>query len=149
MPRWVIALVAAVLVGACGSEPQGPAGTVLPDGQGRYRVSVQTTPGTAGAPGEIRLRVEPTADWHLALDAPARLALESAPGLHFEPEVQRGEDAVQRTEALLEFASSFRATATEPVARGVLKFGVCQADEQCSIVRRHFEIPLEVSAVGG
>jgi hypothetical protein len=89
--------------------------------------------------------VEPRAGWHLALEAPARLALVSSRLVRFESDQQTHEDAARGDEDGLafEFAYADAAEGELPV-EGRIKFGMCRDQaEQCEIVRRDlaFHLP--------
>ena len=94
-------------------------------------------PGT----GEVRIRVESTAPWHVSTEAPAMLALEAPPGVTFAPAELRREDATTLDDDVLEFRTAYRCDPPEANASGRLKLGICQGD-LCVIVREELDIPV-------
>ena len=115
--------------------------------EGRYRVHIDSTPPSGdGETGEVRVRVEPTAPWHVSLEAPVSLALEAPPGVTFEPAVLGRGDATTHNDDVLEFRTAYRcdaseADASEAEGSGRLKLGICQGD-LCVIVREELDIPV-------
>ena len=134
---------------ALGCAPDAPDGAMLVATDARYRVLLHTDAAPSGdAPGTLRLHVETVNGWKIAPEAPARLDLEPHTDLEFEPATLRQEDATHIGEDAFEFVTRVRASrAGATTARGKLKFGVCEGDkEQCMIMRRELDLPIEVAA---
>ena len=115
---------------------------------GRYSLMVDTTaPASVDATGELRVRVEPSAGWKLSQEAPVRLTLDETEGLTFAAPEQRSGDAVSHTEKALEFATDYRVSTPERrQASGLVKFGICQSEDRCAIVRHPLHVELGVAA---
>ncbi len=96
------------------------------------------------APREMRLRVEPTGEWHIAPEAPATLKLETTGEASFEPAEQEREDALSCSADGIEFVARVSGPRTKSSAGdGHLKFGICEGEsERCIIVRRSFPLPV-------
>jgi hypothetical protein len=140
---YAVTLLAAACDGG-GGTATAQAGVL--EGDPRYRIEYEARPpASRGSAGELRLSVQPLADWHLAPQAPAKLFLEDGDGVRFEAAAR--DDATGPPESALAFTSDFHCD--EPgtrVARGRIKFGMCQGDsERCYIVERDLELPLEVA----
>ena len=130
---------------ACGAASSSPAdvdlgGTV----DSRYRLTGAVVAGEPNASPQLRVRVEPRHGWHIAPEAPARLDLESSAGVRFPRERLTREDAAALDEEQLVFTTGFSVEPGAPVtARGQLKFGICEGEDQvCAIVRRDLDIAL-------
>lgn len=145
MTRRALALASTlVLLGAGCGGGSDPAQIV--DGDERYRVVLRAEPPRSpDAAGELRLRVETAEHWHVADEAPARLALH-ADGLVFDPAEQGPEQARSRAEDGFEFVAALRAEREgRSVAQAELRFGVCEEKIQiCEVVDTRLELPIEV-----
>ena len=102
-------------------------------GQGPSRPGLRT----------LRLRLEPKSGWHMTPEAPTRLELIAPKGVEFSAPRQSGDDAVQSSEEIIEFAIEYRLSDAhdranpELSAASHLKFGVCRNDNpRCEIVGR-------------
>ncbi len=143
--RW--ALLSAVLFAllACDSAEQpltSDAVVTILDSQ--YRIAVESSsPDSPDASGQLRVHVEPRNGWKVALEAPATLHLEETAGLEFDAE----SGATNRSSSHLEFTRSFRATSSgDAVARGRLRFGICEGDESlCMMVQRELDLLVKVA----
>jgi hypothetical protein len=110
--------------------------------EGRYRIHIESAPPSgAGDTGEVRVRVESTAPWHVSTEAPVSLTLEAPPGVTFEPAVLGRGDAATLNDDVLEFRTAYRCDTSETNASGRLKLGICQGD-LCVIVREELDIPV-------
>ena len=138
------ALALAIACGGADGEPGPVALSGLADA--RYDVRVELAPESGDGSPALHVRVEPSPGWHLEPDAPATLALETAGRGRLEPARQRGEDALRRSEQVLEFAAAVEGAGALPVT-GRLKFGICEGDaELCSIVRRDLAFTVRLPA---
>lgn len=110
----------------------------------QYRIDVElSSPDSPDTFGELRVHVEPQNGWKFALEAPASLRLEEPAGFEFEGDT----DATNHSLRHLEFTRSFRADgAGDTLAKGHIKFGICEGDESlCVLVRRELDLPLKVT----
>ncbi len=113
--------------------PASDASVAMRDSQ--YRIAIESSsPDSPDAFGRLRIQVEPQKGWKIALEAPATLHLEETAGLEFDAE----SDATDRSIGHLEFTRTFRAqSAGDAVARGRIKFGICEGDGSlCVLVQR-------------
>lgn len=146
--RLLAAALASLLALAACTPDNAPGDPAIAARDSRFVISFESSaPASPAANGRLRILVEARDPWHLALEAPVTLKLEAPPGFELEPAEQRAEDAVQRSTAALEFASTYRtAKAGEALVRGHLKFGMCEGeDTRCVIIRRDLELPLDVA----
>ena len=147
--------VAAALLGAtllsfagCGSsaEPPSSVATVI-DSDSRYQITLEaSSPDSSEAVGHLRVRVDTRNDWHVADDAPAWFRIDETAGLEIDAAGKR-EPEKTSTSDRLDFAWEFTAaTAGEAIARGQVKFGLCEGDDDaCTIVKRDLELPLKIA----
>ena len=130
---------------ACDSAeppPTSDAVVAVPDSQ--YRIAVESSsPDSPAASGQLRVHVEPQNGWKLALEAPASLHVEEIAGFEFDAEA----DTMDRSIGHLKFTRTFRAeSAGDAVARGRIKFGICEGDESlCLLVQEELDLPLKVA----
>jgi hypothetical protein len=108
----------------------------------RYRLDVRLEGENAAR--SLRVRVEPRRGWHLATEAPVALSLEAPAGLRFEPASQHGDAAARFDRDGLELTCSVDGGgAPRAVARGGLRFGICEGEDgPCAIVRRELAFTL-------
>jgi len=144
--------MAKVLLGAvlfalpgCNSAEQLPgSGAVVALRDSQYRIAVETrSPDSPDAVGQLLVHVEPQNGWKFALEAPAALHLDEIAGVEFEGV----SEVTAHSKGHLEFTRSFRAEgAGDNLARGHIKFGICEGDESlCVLVRRDLDLPLSVA----
>jgi hypothetical protein len=130
---------------ACDSgEQPATSDAVVAVRDSQYRIAIESIPpDTPDAVGQLRVYVEPQNGWKVALEAPATLHLEETAGLEFNPEP----DATDRSTSHLEFTRTFHANSTgDAVARGRLRFGICEGDESlCVVVQRELDLPVKVA----
>lgn len=108
-------------------------------GDPRFRLELRTR-GTPEA-GALEVEITPRGEWHLALDAPARVRFRSAGEDNCSPsppEIERAQ-ASEASEGRLSFQAQWTGSGRCEAVEGALKFGLCYRDStQCSIVRERF-----------
>lgn len=147
--RAVALLMLAAL--ACSADSREPSSssddrTLLLAEEARYRIVALIVPPTsADSPGELRVTMTASGDWHVEPEAPIRLTLESS-SVRIEPTAFTNRDARVLTDDGFEFVAQLHADASGPGhAKGQIKFGICEGPkEQCVIVRRDFDIALRI-----
>lgn len=140
---WLSAVVA---LGGCGSgvEPTRSVVTSL-GGDARYEITLEATPpDRPEAEGTFLVRVDTRGDWHVADEAPAWLRIDETSGLEMDGGKRVPASATDRR---IDFDFPFSATIDGPAfARGELKFGVCEGDDDaCSIVKEEIELPVTIA----
>jgi hypothetical protein len=110
----------------------------------QYEIAVKlSSPDSADSVGELRVHVEPRNGWKFALEAPASLRVDEPAGFEFDEE----SDPTNHSIGHLEFTRTFRADGPgDTLAKGHIKFGICESDESlCVLVRREVDLPLKVA----
>ena len=110
----------------------------------RYRISQEVRSEGGSNANVLRVRLEPETGHHFAEEAPVGLTLRGLPGVSFDAERQRSDDAVVHSEQLIEFESGFQvaeAGAPGGAVPAEVKFGLCSdGSERCEIIEREIEL---------
>jgi hypothetical protein len=143
--RWAVWGAALFALVACDStEGTRGADAILAVSDSQYRIDVELdSPDSPEGLGQLRVHVEPQNGWKFALEAPASLRLEEPAGFDFDED----SDATDHSLRHLEFTRTFRAEgAGDTLAKGHIKFGICEGDESlCVLVKRELDLPLKIA----
>lgn len=145
----VIAFLALAAL-ACSVASEGPSNleseALVVAEEKRYRIVAHAvSPVSDHSPGELRVKMVASGGWHLEPEAPIRLDFEPS-DVRLEPTSFANEDAHVLNDDSFEFVAQLHADASgDRYAKGKIKFGICEGPkEQCVIVRRDIEIPLQI-----
>ena len=121
------------IVGKPVEGDKGPVAVKKANEPAPYTFSVQKSDSyKQGEAGEIILALVPAKGWHLNLEYPTKVKLDSSDGLGLAKNELKQEDASAFAEAGFEFGVKFTPTHSgEGQVTGKIKFAVCQ-EEACS-----------------
>jgi hypothetical protein len=114
-------------------------------GDDRYDLLIEPpADAKAGEAGQVTLKVVPKKPWHMNLDFPTSLKMDTPEGVALAKASQKKADAVKLDDEHCEFAVEFTpAAAGEQTFTGKFKFAVCQ-DEACAPVTEDVEFRVAV-----
>jgi hypothetical protein len=113
-------------------------------GDDRYALKIETPEATAGQESKVTVRVVPKDPWHMNLDYPTSLAVQSTGGAAAlaKDKLKKDDGTISEKECSFDVAFTPKA-AGDANFSGEFKFAVCQ-DEACAPVTENIEFKVAV-----